>query len=163
MTKDGDAIFREVQRFGKWFYLMLIATVGGSAAAVYISLSHEKAVSGALFIFIVVAVVMAAALSAFLLMLRLETEVRGDGLYIRFYPFHRSFKRYTKEDLQGYYFCQYRPIQDYGGWGVRYSSKGKAYNVSGSEGIQLVLASGMHLLIGSQRAQELAEAIDSIT
>jgi hypothetical protein len=34
-----------------------------------------------------------------------------------------------------------------------------AYNVSGKEGVQLELANGKRILIGSQRAEELARAI----
>jgi len=142
---------------------MLIAAVAGAIAVVYMGLSEEETVSRAMFVFIVVAgVIMPAVISGFLLMLRLETEVRGDGLYVRFFPFHRGYKRFTRGDLQDYYACQYRPIREYGGWGIRYGAKGKAYNVSGNKGVQLVLGSGKRLLIGSQRAQELAEAIDSI-
>ena len=142
---------------------MIIAATAGALAAVYLGLSQEEVLGRGTFVFIVVAgVIMPAVISAFLLMLRLETEVRGDGLYVRFFPFHRSFKRFTRGDLQEYYPCQYRPVREYGGWGIRYGAKGKAYNVSGKEGVQLVLGSGQRLLIGSQRAQELADAIGSI-
>jgi hypothetical protein len=55
----------------------------------------------------------------------------------------------------------YRPILEYGGWGIRYSpfAKGWAYNVSGNQGVQLELASGKRILIGPQRAEELARAV----
>jgi hypothetical protein len=53
----------------------------------------------------------------------------------------------------------YRPILEYGGWGIRYTLKGWAYNVSGNQGVQLELANGQRILIGSQRAEELAGAI----
>ena len=54
----------------------------------------------------------------------------------------------------------YRPILEYGGWGIRYTmGRGWAYNVSGNQGVQLELASGKRILIGSQRAEELARAI----
>jgi hypothetical protein len=53
----------------------------------------------------------------------------------------------------------YRPMREYGGWGVKYGRAGKAYNVSGNRGVQLKLTSGKGLLIGSQRPEELAQAI----
>jgi hypothetical protein len=37
--------------------------------------------------------------------------------------------------------------------------KGWAYNVRGNRGVQLELANGKRILIGSQRAEELAGAI----
>ena len=55
----------------------------------------------------------------------------------------------------------YRPIREYGGYGIRYSSKGKAYNVSGDRGVQIELLNGERLLIGSQRADELWRAIQA--
>lgn len=53
----------------------------------------------------------------------------------------------------------YRPILEYGGWGIRFGARGWAYNVSGTQGVQLELEDARPLLIGSQRAEELAEAI----
>ncbi len=95
--------------------------------------------------------------------LKLETEVRRDGLYVRYYPFHIQFKKFGADDLSEYYARKYRPIWEYGGWGIRCSfGKGKAYNVSGNKGVQLVFKNGKRLLIGSQRVEELEEAIRSI-
>ncbi len=50
-------------------------------------------------------------------------------------------------------------LREYGGWGVKYGRAGKAYNVSGNRSVQLKLSSGKGLLIGSQRPEELAQAI----
>lgn len=41
--------------------------------------------------------------------------------------------------------------RDYGGWGIRYGRKGKAFNVFGSRGLQLEFTNGKRLLIGSQK------------
>jgi len=54
----------------------------------------------------------------------------------------------------------YKPIREYGGWGIRFSRKGRSYNVSGDRGVQLELTEGMLLLIGSQKAEQLADAIN---
>jgi hypothetical protein len=53
----------------------------------------------------------------------------------------------------------YRPIRDYGGWGIRYGRNGKAYNVSGNRGVMLEFSHGQKLLIGSQKPGDLANAI----
>lgn len=55
----------------------------------------------------------------------------------------------------------YRPLLEYGGWGIKFGPKGWVYNVSGKEGVQLELDGARPLLIGSRRAEELAEAITS--
>jgi len=90
--------------------------------------------------------------------LKLITEVRNDGLYIRFFPL--SHRIIPFENIK---YCEvrtYRPIKEYGGWGIRYGRKGKAYNVSGNRGVQLKLSEGKPLLIGSQKPEELARTIN---
>jgi hypothetical protein len=90
---------------------------------------------------------------------RLVAEVRDDGLYVRFFPFRGrtiAFDRIRHCEAR-----TYRPILEYGGWGIRWGLRGKAYNVSGNRGVQLDIAGEGRLLIGSQRADELARAIQA--
>jgi hypothetical protein len=89
--------------------------------------------------------------------MKLITEVREDGVYINFVLLSRQTLRF--EEIVSCAVRTYRPLREYGGWGVRYGRTGKAYNVSGNRGVQLKLSSGKGLLIGSQRAEELAQAI----
>lgn len=56
---------------------------------------------------------------------------------------------------------QYRPLRDYGGWGIRLGPAGTAWNAHGDQGVQLVLTSGKRVLIGSQQADELAREIQA--
>lgn len=93
---------------------------------------------------------------------KLITEVHSDGIYIRYMPFHWSFRRIGFEDIAHYEVRVYNPIREYGGWGIRKGINGTAYNVSGNEGVLLLLNSGKQILIGSQRPGELAQAIQSI-
>jgi hypothetical protein len=90
---------------------------------------------------------------------RLVTQVHERELLLRFRPFHRQPVRLPLEEIVEWEAVTYRPLAEYGGWGIRYGPKGKAYNVSGDRGVRLRLARGESLLIGSQRAGELAAAI----
>ena len=90
--------------------------------------------------------------------LKLITEVRNDGLYIRFFPLaHRII---PFENIKSCEVRTYSPIKEYGGWGIRHGRKGKAYNVSGNRGVQLELSEGKPLLIGSQKPKELGRTIN---
>lgn len=103
------------------------------------------------------------AITALFLLLKLETEVKSDGIYVRYFPFHIRFKRFGPEDLSECYARRYKPIWEYGGWGIRYSLRnGKAYNTSGNQGVQLVFKNGKRLLIGSQKPEQLEAAIRAI-
>jgi hypothetical protein len=92
----------------------------------------------------------------------LRTEVRQDGLYIRYRPLHLSFHRLPLEDVVQVQAVTYHPLLDYGGWGIRYARRGKAYNPMGNRGVRLDYRDGRHILIGSQRPDELAAAIRSV-
>lgn len=89
--------------------------------------------------------------------LRLITEVRTDGVYLRFFPFWSKVIPYA--DIVGCEARHYKPLREYGGWGIKYGRSGWAYNISGDWGVQLMLQSGKRILIGSQRADELVRAI----
>jgi hypothetical protein len=93
---------------------------------------------------------------------KLITEVRPDGLFVRFYPLHRRFQHFRPDAIESCESLTYRPIRDFGGWGIRRGGKGRAYNVSGNRGAYLAFKDGKRLLIGSQKPDMLADAIRSI-
>jgi len=89
----------------------------------------------------------------------LITEVRKDGIHLRFFPFHRKFKSYYYSDIESYEAREYKPIREYGGWGIRFVIGGIAYNVYGNKGLQLVLKNKKKILVGTQKPEEFYKAI----
>lgn len=169
MAEENSLIFREVQTFSSWLRLLLVLSMALAVAISGFALRETITQPKTPNVFVPIlltAVAMAIPIAAaiFFFIIKLETEVRSDGLYVRFYPIHIRYKRFTADNLQQYYTRRYRPILEYGGWGIRYSftKKGKAYNISGDKGVQLVLTNGRKLLIGSQRPDELVAAIDQM-
>jgi hypothetical protein len=167
MDYEADITFREVQRFSLWLrwavgLSMAVAVVFDVFALRQESLQQQPRTLQ--IISLTILGVILTMLAVLFWLLKLETEVRTDGLYVRFFPFHIQFRKFTAEDLSEHYARTYRPILEYGGWGIRCGWRGgKAYNVSGNQGVQLVLKGGKRLLIGSQKAEELADAISSLT
>jgi len=102
------------------------------------------------------------AVAVFLYSLRLETEVKANGIYFRMWPLHRSFRRIEWADIEYYEAKTYNPIREFGGWGVRWAPRKVAYNVSGDQGIWIQRASERSILIGSQRVEEFADALDEV-
>jgi len=89
---------------------------------------------------------------------RLVTEVRPGVLAVRLYPFREV--EIAVEAMSQAMVRQYSAIREYGGWGIRVNRfNGRAYNVFGDQGVQLILANGTPLLIGTQRPHELLEAL----
>ena len=168
MIEETELIYREEQRFGLWLRWLIALSMALAVPLSIFSLTKMLSDQGQpeilpIILLITAGICVPIAVTLLFLVLKLETEVRSDGLYIRYFPFHINFKRFAAEDLSEYYARKYKPLLEYGGWGIRCSlSEGKAYNVSGNKGVQLVFISGKQLLIGSQRAEELEEAIRSI-
>lgn len=91
--------------------------------------------------------------------MNLTTQVRSDGVYYRFFPFHLSFRKIEFRDIAECEVRTYSALKDFGGWGIRYGRKGKAYNVSGNRGVLLTFSQGKKLLFGSQKPEDFAAAI----
>ncbi|MFC4448278.1 hypothetical protein [Halorussus aquaticus] len=101
------------------------------------------------------------ALGGVALLLRvatLRTEVREDGIYVEFAPFHRSFRRIPFSDLADVQETGYGPLR-YGGWGIRWSPDGIAYTASGRSGVRFEQADGKSTFVGSDRPDELVAAV----
>lgn len=92
----------------------------------------------------------------------MRTWVGASGVFVHFFPFHRTARCIRPADIDAWHAKTYRPILEYGGWGIRYGAGGKSYNVYGREGVLLKLKTGRSLLIGSQRPQELAAAVTAM-
>jgi len=95
------------------------------------------------------------------LALRLVTEVRADGVYVKFAPLHRSFHRIPWENIDGVAATTYEPME-YGGWGwgIRLSPTGarKAYRIAGDRGVEIRRTDGRDLFLGTRRPSEFVEA-----
>ena len=168
IPSHSSIFFREIQQFRqKWLWITLLAStllvIGTLAYAL-----HQQLILGqpwgdrplsdvGLTIVTVLAVVLSLGLSFLFFQFKLITEVRANGLYIRFFPLRARLIPYNA--IVDCTARVYHPIKEYGGWGIRYGKNGKAYNISGNQGVQLELRDSKPLLIGSQRANELAQAI----
>lgn len=96
---------------------------------------------------------------AFFFTLKLNTTVTGEGINVKtIYVLSRLIRF---DEIASAEDIQYRPIRDYGGWGIRFGRNGMAYNMRGDRGVKLTLTNGKRVLIGSQRSGELATAINS--
>jgi hypothetical protein len=106
---------------------------------------------------IVFTIVFGALFPVFMLYLHLVTEVCEDGLKIRMSPLWGRTIPY--DAISSYEPRTYNALREFGGWGIRLGWNGKAYNMSGKEGIQLTLSSGERILVGTHRPEELYKAL----
>ncbi len=166
MTEQQDQpVFREVQRWSallRWSVALLTLVTAVITVVVVAATMRDSLEPVTLLLSIACGVFLPSGVALLAWTARLETEVRPDGLFIRFFPFHVHWRRFRLQELSEFHARTYRPIREYGGWGIRYGCSGRAYNVSGNEGVQLVFRNGKRLLLGSKRSYELERAIRSI-
>ena len=98
-----------------------------------------------------------------LVFFQLKTKINEKGISYQLFPFHLKEKIFIWDERAEANIRKYSPILEYGGWGYRYSFKyGKAYNISGNMGLQLVLKNGKKILIGTNKPEELAAFLETI-
>ncbi|MFD1512511.1 hypothetical protein [Halomarina rubra] len=135
--------FREVQRFRQWWLWAILGVVG-----------LVSVVSGG-----PIGILVAGGIVVFVWSLSLTTEVRNDGLYIQLWPLQRSFQRVPWTAIESAEAVRYRPLREYGGWGIRWRPGTVAYSVSGSRGVFVSRDGDRDILVGSERPDELETAI----
>jgi len=47
---------------------------------------------------------------------KLETIIKTDGIYVRFFPFHIAYRKYDWNTISQAFVRKYNPITEYGGW-----------------------------------------------
>ena len=86
------------------------------------------------------------------------------GSAYRFFQFQWTYKQLTWDIIVNAYARQYKPLQEYGGWGIRFgfAESGTAYTISGKHGLQLVYDKGKRLLIGTQKPDEVENVLKKV-
>jgi len=143
--------FHEEQKPGQMWTVLAIA----AAVLVLVLVLPQAAV---LPIGVVLLLLITLAVPVLLLAARSIVDVDREQITIRF-RFIWPTRRIAIRDVRRAYALKYRPLIDYGGYGVRLGLKGWAYNVSGDEGVLVEMDGGSRLMIGSQRPRELESAI----
>jgi len=106
---------------------------------------------------VVVLVIAVVVLLGAVLLMRLTTTVTPDAVSIRYGVLYRT--RIPLSDVARAEAVEYSPIREYGGWGIRGSSRRRALNARGNQGVLLTRSDGTTLLVGSQHPRDLLDAL----
>lgn len=161
LKPDGE--YYEVQRFNR----ILIALIIGILLLVSWYSFYLQIIAGIPFgnnpapdfVVILIAAVFGILFPAFFAVLRLEISVDDRYLRFRFYPVHVNYRETALSEISAAEEVKYRPIMEYGGWGIRFRRNIRAYTIRGNEGVMLTFADGRKILLGSQKADKLLKAI----
>mgnify|MGYP001821635815 CR=1 FL=1 len=154
--------FEERQHFRQpwiWALILLVAGIGWWALVQQVVLDQPFGSNpGPDWLVWLLWLVVGLGLPALFLWAHLRLTVTDEAVIISYRPFTR--RRIELLEILGANAREYDALREYGGWGIKgWSREKRAYNVSGSEGVELFLRDGRTVMLGSQRADELAAAI----
>lgn len=160
----NDLFFSETQKFKQWWLwllLILVALFTGYHLIERLGIGHSSRKLASPDLSVFVSFFVALSVISLILLIKLETEIRRDGVYVKFFPFHRKYVHYSWDEISRSYVRKYNAILEFGGWGVRLGlfGKGRALNVSGNHGLQLEFYDKRKLLIGTQMPDEMTAAL----
>ena len=161
--EPSEVSYSEKQRFRqRWLWMLLLIFPVGSLWALF-----QEIILGSVFgsnaesiPVLFVLVVISAMFTLFMYTTGLDAEVVEEGLRIRFWPFHLNWMLFPFSSILKAEAVTYSPLAEYGGWGIRYGRKGKAYNVSGNKGVLLSFKDRKNILIGSKNHEMLCSSIN---
>ena len=168
MTREypGDSVvYAEEQRFRQIWILILvgfIAILAWYSFLLQIVIGEPFGTNPAPDILVLILLVIFGIIfPVWFFVMRLEVQVTRTDLRFRLFPLHLQWREFPLATIVEAEAVTYRPIWEYGGWGIRIGRKGWAYNVSGNRGVQVTLEDGKSFLLGSLQPEKLATAIQS--
>mgnify|MGYP007124902451 FL=1 len=140
-----EPLFRETQRMRQpWIWALLALT----SVPVLVFSS-------------VVGLILILTVAAFIYSIQLNTEVRMDGIYLRFAPIHRSFRRLSFDQIEQVERTEFG-LLTYGGIGIRWIPGTVAYMTTLGSGIKIDRENAKSVVIGSQQTSALLETINDM-
>lgn len=163
----ANHVFKETQKFNQpWIWVILLSAhlsvhIWGVRDLVNEYSKGNDWWTSETFIAGLIGLVLLNLLLVIFLLLKLETRIDRTGIHFRYPPIINSWRKIPLSEIQSVQVINYSPWT-YGGWGIRYSWNGWAYNVRGNKGIIIKKKNGKQLLIGTQRSQEAQEVINQL-
>jgi hypothetical protein len=153
--QPATAVFREEQYFD-WRVYALIASV---EVLTGLGLLHRNDWSFDFLVGLVVGIGLSMFLLLFLLHMTTEVTPIGVRVWFGWVPVYRRILPIS--EVRRAEIVTFHPFADYG-WGIRTGRDGeRALIARGNRGVRLELVGGSFLVIGSQRPEELANAVEN--
>jgi hypothetical protein len=159
---SSPVYFREVQRWRDVWWVMVL--VFGLAAIQWYGFIQQIVLGqpfgnkpGPDWLVMLIWLLFGIGMPIFFFNMRLVVEVNRESVVIGYRPLTtRSISMNSISEVEA---REYQPLREFGGWGIRGGNRRIVYNVSGNRGVDITLVDGRKVLIGSQRAEDLARTI----
>ncbi len=148
---DNPPVFAERQWLLRHWWPLLLPTLLGPLA-VWLAPRHGN--PPPYWVYALIGLVLALVAS-----LALEVRLDAAGAHYRLLPLQWRWRRVAWPAVARAYLRRYDPLGEYSGWGIKGSARNRAYNMANDDGWQLELRDGRRLLLGTQRPEELRQAL----
>ncbi|SDK20504.1 hypothetical protein [Natronorubrum texcoconense] len=149
--------FEERQTLPSWFGpAVVVLSVPTLAVTVVVVFEAEGATRESLALGVLLALVVLGPLPL-LFRSALRTEVRADGVFFRFSPFHLSDRHVPFEEIEDVRRSERRAYN----FGLKRTRWGWEYRPNSTEGVEIYRAAGPAIFLGTERPHELREAIEA--
>jgi len=164
---EKQILFLEKQKFTQWWLWLILLSIN----FIFLLGVYKQVLMGETFgskpmgdLALLISTGCTLLLSTLIFNIKLQTQVRKDGIYIKFFPFHISYKFYPWHTIAKLYLREYSAMKEFGGYGIRQSLNGNdmLFNVSGNKGLQLELVGKKKVLIGTSTPDKLVNALNKI-
>lgn len=157
-------LFKETQRFRQWWLalLLFILIFGGTSWPILKAFNNDNYTTLQFTAQLLSLTLIPCTIVLLVLIIKLQTIINEEGICVRMYPLQRHFRIYRWEHIERAYLRTYKPIREFGGWGIRGLGNNKALNVSGTEGLQLIFKGGEKMLIGTLEPDAIQLALENI-
>jgi len=148
-------MFVEIQRITQWWVWALMLIPMALALFVVVLFLARPQLRGALLL----PVALSVTVMAMTLTMRLGIAVTSQQVIARFFLLRR---RIAISEIESFRAITYT-LRDFGGWGIKWARDGSlVLNISGNRAIRLNRRSGKALILGTQRPDEFAAALEAL-
>lgn len=161
---ENGIIFREEQYFDKWMWFFALAGVMiminvGTLLVLFFAVPEIPSV---LLIVAGIPVFVFAIIGFVFSKIEMTTEVRHDGLHLRYRPTQRVFRHYPFNTIESYERSKGGLLDGINSWRIRRYPNKITYQCGSHEKILIKLTNGKSILIDSKRPDELIASINSM-
>ena len=147
-------IFQETQRFRQiWIWALILGISGFSISSLFLLEDKAPLTFGDL----AFPIGMVLLLNVLFLGFKLSSQIDGDSLSYRFFPFTR-WRTFRFEEIETLELVEYNGLWEYGGWGIKWNGDTWSYTTGGKWGI-IVKTSDKKFLLGTQQPEQVRQVI----
>ena len=147
-------VFQETQRFRQiWIWALILGISGFSISSLFLLEGKAPLTFGDL----AFPIGMVLLLNVLFLGFKLSSQIDGDSLSYRFFPFTR-WRTFRFEEIETLELVEYNGLWEYGGWGIKWNGDTWSYTTGGKWGV-IVKTTDKKFLLGTQQPEQIRQVI----